>query len=355
MQPDLSVVIPCYNEQECLHELHARVSAACLSAVGEHYEIVLINDGSRDRTWAIMQELASRDPRLMCVNLSRNHGHQLALTAGLSVCHGQRILVIDADLQDPPELLGDMLACMEAEQADVVYGQRRQREGETVFKKASAAAFYRLLSSMAEIDIPLNTGDFRLMSRRALDVFLAMPEQSRFVRGMVSWIGMKQVPFLYDRAERFAGVTKYPLRKMIRFAIDAITGFSISPLRWASHAGLWLSLLSVPLLIYVLTGWIRGDTVPGWTSVILVVTVLGAVQMMMLGLLGEYVGRLYMQSKTRPLFVIKDVLSLRAMPMRVPLGYVATDAFQQPDLAAGTSVPASATEPAPWRDAGRRA
>lgn len=232
MTVKLSAVVPCFNEQDCLHELHARLSDSCRSAVGEDYEIILVNDGSRDGTWAIMQELAAHDPRLFAVNLARNHGHQLALTAGLSLSQGERIFIMDADLQDPPELLSAMLARMDAEEAEVVYGQRRVRAGETAFKKATANAFYRLLSRLAEVDIPRNTGDFRLMSRRALDVILAMPEQSRFVRGMVAWIGMKQLPFLYDRAPRYAGQTKYPLRKMIGFAIDAITGFSTSPCGW---------------------------------------------------------------------------------------------------------------------------
>ncbi|MCH8683771.1 glycosyltransferase family 2 protein [Pedomonas mirosovicensis] len=326
----LSAVVPCFNEQDCLHELHARLSDACRAAVGEDYEIILVNDGSRDGTWAIMQQLAARDPRLSAVNLARNHGHQLALTAGLALCRGERIFIIDADLQDPPELLAAMLARMDAEEAEVVYGQRRVREGETAFKKVTANAFYRLLSRLAEVDIPRNTGDFRLMSRRALDVILAMPEQFRFVRGMVAWIGMKQVPFLYDRAPRYAGETKYPLRKMVRFAVDAITGFSTSPLRLASHAGLILAFLSIPLMIYVLSGWALGHTVPGWTSVILVVTILGASQMVMLGLLGEYIGRIYVQSKARPLFIIQDVVSHQAAPMAVPLGYLMGGAPKRP-------------------------
>ena len=337
----LSAVVPCFNEEECLRELHGRLSNACQSAVGEDYEIIFINDGSRDRTWQIMQELAAGDPRLSAVNLTRNHGHQLALTAGLSICRGERIFIIDADLQDPPELLSAMLECLDAEEADVVYGQRRVREGETVFKKATANGFYRLLSRLAEVDIPRNTGDFRLMSRRALDVLLAMPEQSRFVRGMVAWIGMKQVPFLYDRAPRFAGETKYPLRKMLRFAIDAITGFSTSPLRLASHAGLALAFLSIPLMIYVLSGWIMGATVPGWTSVILVVTILGASQMVMLGLLGEYIGRIYVQSQARPLFIIQDVVSHRAALSTVPLGHVMSGATRRPQHGEGFISPAA--------------
>jgi dolichol-phosphate mannosyltransferase len=206
-RPALSIVVPCYNEQGCLEMLHARVSAAAKAAVSEDYEIVLVNDGSRDGTWPLMQRLAAGDPRLVAINLSRNHGHQLALTAGLDLCAGEQVLIIDADLQDPPELLGEMRALMAAEQADVVYAVRRKREGETWFKKLTAAGFYRVLDRVTDTPIPLDTGDFRLMSRRALDAFLSLPEQARFIRGMVAWVGFRQVPFAYDRAERHAGET----------------------------------------------------------------------------------------------------------------------------------------------------
>ncbi|HEX2725172.1 MAG TPA: glycosyltransferase family 2 protein, partial [Beijerinckiaceae bacterium] len=276
MRPGLSIVVPCFNEQECLPALHQRLSAAARSAVGDDYELVLVNDGSSDRSWPIIQALAEGDPRLLAVNLSRNHGHQLALTAGLDLARGDRVLIIDADLQDPPELLGAMLETMEREAADVVYGVRSARAGETRFKRATAAAFYRLLARATEVDIPVDAGDFRLMSRRALDALLAMPEQARFIRGMVAWIGFRQVPFAYQRDERFAGVTKYPLRKMIRFALDALTGFSSAPLKLPSHAGLWLAAGSVILIGYIAWSWASGETIQGWTSLMLVVVVLGA-------------------------------------------------------------------------------
>ena len=303
----LSIVVPCYNEQECLPALHERLSKAAQAAVGEDYELVLVNDGSRDRTWPMMRDLAVEDPRLVAVNLSRNHGHQLALTAGLDLCRGDKILIIDADLQDPPELLGDMLETMRREGADVVYGVRSSRAGETRFKRATAAAFYRMLARATEVDIPVDAGDFRLMSRRALDVLLSMPEQARFIRGMVAWIGFRQVPFAYRRDERFAGETKYPLRKMVRFALDALTGFSSAPLKLASHAGLWLAAGSVLIVIYILIAWLAGRSIPGWTSLMLVVVVLGAVQMFVLGLLGEYIGRLYSQAKQRPLYIVQEI------------------------------------------------
>jgi glycosyltransferase involved in cell wall biosynthesis len=303
----LSIVVPCFDEEACLPTLHQRLTAAARGAVGEDYEIVLINDGSRDGSWPVMQQLAASDPHVVAINLSRNHGHQLALTAGLDLCRGDTILIIDADLQDPPELLPAMLKTMREQDADVVYGVRKSRAGETAFKRATAHGFYRLLSRATEVDIPLDAGDFRLMSRRALDALLAMPEQARFIRGMVAWIGFRQVPFAYDRHERFAGETKYPLGKMIRFALDALTGFSSAPLKLASHAGLLLSFGSVLLILYIAYAWLAGRSIQGWTSLMLIVVVLGAIQMFVLALMGEYIGRLYNEAKRRPLYVVQEV------------------------------------------------
>ena len=320
-RPALSIVVPCYNEAACLGLLHARIGAAARAAVGDSYEIVLVNDGSRDASWPTMQALAAGDPHLVAVNLSRNHGHQLALTAGLDLCSGEQILIIDADLQDPPELLSDMRATMAAEGADVVYAVRRKREGETIFKKLTAAAFYRVLDRVTDTPIPLDTGDFRLMSRRALDALLAMPEQARFIRGMVAWVGFRQVPFLYDRAERHAGESKYPLSKMVRFALDAVTGFSTAPLRFASHLGLALTGATLLTLVYVAWSWLMGTTIQGWTSLMLVVLFMGAMQMFVLGMIGEYLGRLYVESKRRPLYLVADI----AGPVRgtATLGFAA--------------------------------
>ena len=332
-RPALSVVIPCYNEAACLELLHARVSAAAQAAVGDDHEIVLINDGSKDDSWAVMQRLAAGDPHVVAINLSRNHGHQLALTAGLDLCAGAQILIIDADLQDPPELLSEMRRTMVEQQADVVYAVRRKRAGETVFKKATAAAFYRVLDRVTDTPIPLDTGDFRLMSRRSLDALLAMPEQARFIRGMVAWVGFRQVPFPYDRAERHAGETNYPLGKMIRLAFDAVTGFSTAPLRWASHVGLALTGVSALLVVYIILGWLTGSAVQGWTSTMLVTVVLGAVQMFVLGMIGEYLGRLYIESKRRPLYLVADV----AGPVmgRPQLGFVS----DVPEIAVSASAP----------------
>jgi dolichol-phosphate mannosyltransferase len=328
----LSIVVPCFNEEQCLPALHQRLTAAAQTTFGKDYEIVLVNDGSRDRSWEIMQRLSSDDDHVVGINLSRNHGHQLALTAGLDLARGDTILIIDADLQDPPELLAPMVETMRKEGADVVYGVRRSRAGETAFKRATAHGFYRLLARATDVDIPLDAGDFRLMTRRALEVLLAMPEQARFIRGMVAWLGFKQVPILYDRNERLAGETKYPFSKMFRFALDALTGFSSAPLKLASHAGLALAMGSVLIVLYILYAWIAGQSIQGWTSLMLVVVVLGAVQMFVLALMGEYIGRLYNEAKRRPLYIVQEITQADGRKGR--LGQVA-DAVANKDSPGG--------------------
>jgi dolichol-phosphate mannosyltransferase len=308
--PALSVVVPCYNEAEGLAELHRRVVAAVTPHFGDDFEIVLVNDGSRDATWAGMVALSDADPRVLAVNLARNHGHQLALTAGLGQAAGELIFILDADLQDPPELIGPMLELVRAGN-DVVYGQRRKRDGETAFKRATASVFYRLLDRLVDVDIPRDTGDFRLMTRRVLNVLQAMPERYRFVRGMVSWVGFKQAPLPYDREARFAGETKYPLHKMISFAIDAITSFSVAPLRIASWMGVCAGLGAMLMLAYVLGAWVMGYAISGWTSTLAIILVLGSTQLMILGIMGEYLGRMYMEAKRRPLYIIDEVHGVR--------------------------------------------
>jgi len=307
----LSVVVPCFNEAAGISELYRRLKNSCREAVGDDHEIVLVDDGSPDETWRHIRELAEGDSRVVGVNLSRNHGHQLALTAGLTVCRGNRILIIDADLQDPPELLRKMMAVMDREEADVVYGQRISRAGESWHKRATANLFYRLLARLTDVAIPPDTGDFRLITRRALAVLQSMPEQHRFIRGMVAWVGFKQLPVHYHRAERFAGTTKYPLAKMLRLAFDAITGFSTQPLRISLYLGMFFGSASAALLVYTLVGWLCFRTVQGWTSLMAVMLMLGCAQMLLLGIIGEYLGRLYMQSKQRPLFVIADIVRPR--------------------------------------------
>lgn len=310
----LSVVIPCYNEADSLDELHRRVGKACQEAVGTSYEIVLVNDGSIDETKSHIAALCADDPRVVLIDLSRNYGHQLALSAGLEFCRGDRVLVLDADLQDPPELLSQMMALMD-EGHDVVYGRRAKREGETAFKRLSASLFYRLLGRLVDIEIAPDTGDFRLMNRRVVDQLNAMPERYRFIRGMVSWIGFSQVAILYTREPRFAGQTKYPLRKMIAFAIDAVTSFSTVPLRMASHLGLAFGILGMIALGWTLVSWLIGSTVEGWASLASVVLILGSVQLFVLGIFGEYLGRMYMETKGRPLFVVREVVTSRSTVM----------------------------------------
>ncbi|ALL56279.1 glycosyltransferase [Mycobacterium haemophilum DSM 44634] len=305
-RPTLSVVAPCYDEQEVLPEFLRRVGAV-LDVMGGTSEIILVDDGSHDRTWEIMAKTAIEDSRIVGVRLMRNHGHQLALTAGLSVCRGDRVLIIDADLQDPPELLPDMMALMD-QGADVVYGHRRHREGEDMFKRASASLFYRALSRVTDVDIPCDTGDFRLITRGVLDVLLAMPERHRFVRGMVAWIGGKQVPLVYDRKPRMAGESKYPFTKMVRFAADAVCGFSVMPLRASMMLGWVMAFVGFAFAVWSSMGAILGQTVPGWSSLAAAIGILSGMQFLILGAIGAYLGRLYDQAKGRPLFMIRETV-----------------------------------------------
>jgi len=305
-RPALSVVAPCFNEQEVLPEFLRRIHAV-LDGIGGSSEIVLVDDGSRDGTWQVMTEAAAKSPRVVGVRLMRNHGHQLALTAGLTVCRGERVLIIDSDLQDPPELLPDMMKLMD-QGADVVYGQRRQRDGESLFKRLSAAAFYRLIGRLTDVAIPTDAGDFRLVNRRVLDLLLGMPERHRFLRGMIAWIGGKQVPLPYDRQARAAGHSKYPLAKMVRFAADAITAFSVVPLMASMTIGWIMAAIGFAFFVYSIVGWLLDANLPGWTSLMAAVGLLGGMQFLMLGIIGAYLGRLYDQSKGRPLFMIRDIV-----------------------------------------------
>jgi dolichol-phosphate mannosyltransferase len=302
----ISAVAPCYNEAAVLVEFHRRMSAAS-SSVTDDYEIVLVNDGSSDNSWPVLLSLAAEDPHVVAINLSRNHGQQLALTAGLAYCRGERIFIIDADMQDPPELLSEMMALCDRG-ADIVYGKRRSRAGESIFKRLTAFLFYRVLNLFTDQHIPEDAGDFRLITRRVLDVLKSMPENHRFIRGMVSWVGFQQVPLLYDRSPRFAGETKYPLRKMLRFALDAITSFSVRPLRLAFYAGGVFCAVSILLLAYSIGAYFVDKTIRGWTSIMAVMLFFLAAQLLVLGLIGEYVGRLYMETKHRPLFIVEDIV-----------------------------------------------
>jgi dolichol-phosphate mannosyltransferase len=306
--PRLSVVAPCYNEEASLPAFVERMGAACAGAVGEAYEIVLVNDGSRDATWAVIQAEAERRPGIVGVNLARNHGHQLAVTAGLNLARGERVLIIDADLQDPPELLPEMLARMD-QGFDVVYGRRRTRAKESPFKLATASLFYRVLQRIADVDIPPDTGDFRLMSRRIVDRLNAMPEHDRFIRGMVAWLGGRQTEILYDRDPRYAGETHYTLMKMIRLAVAGLTSFSTAPLRTASLLALVGMGIAAAVMLYALIAFFQGNVARGWTSLALITAFFGIGQLGCLAIIGAYLGRTYMQVKGRPLYLIDEIVA----------------------------------------------
>ena len=303
----LSVVAPCYNEEETLPAFVGRMVEACRTVAGESFELLLVNDGSRDGTWPLIQQLAQTTPGVVGVNLARNYGHQLAVTAGLKLARGERVLVIDADLQDPPELLLELSARMD-EGYDVVYAQRRSRAKESAFKLVTADLFYRLLGGMSEVPIPHNVGDFRLMSRRAVDRLNAMPEQDRFLRGMVAWMGGRQTEVLYDRDPRYAGETGYTLKKMIKLATAGITSFSTVPLKLAVVLAAAGAAIAFGLLLYVVVGFVTGHVARGWTSLAMMMVFFGVGQFLCLAVMGAYIGRIFLEVKARPLYFIDDVV-----------------------------------------------
>lgn len=304
----LSIVVPCYNEDVVLRDFHRRTVGILEQSPDISFEIIYADDGSSDQTPERLRELQATDSRVRVVTLSRNFGHQVAVTAGLEHAGGDAVVVIDADLQDPPEVIPEMVARWR-DGYHVVYGMRAKREGETTFKLWTAKVFYRFINRVSEVEIPLDVGDFRLMDRQVVDVLLTMPERDRFLRGMVSWIGFKQVAVIYDRAARHAGKTKYPLLKMLRFAVDSVISFSFVPLRLAIWMGFAAIAASVAGIIYALviriytTTWVRG-----WASIFTAVLFLGGVQLITLGIVGEYVGRIYAEVKLRPLYVVKQRL-----------------------------------------------
>lgn len=310
--PFLSVVVPCFNESEGLPELHRRVAATC-SGLFQPYEIVLVNDGSTDATWSVMKDLCQRDCHIVAINFSRNFGQQAALTAGLAHARGKRILVLDADLQDPPELLPAMLALVE-DGADVVHGRRRSRAGETWLKRVTAWVFYRLLARWSNRLIVRDVGEFRLLTRRAADAVLGLPERHRFMRGLVGWVGFRQASIDYDRAERFAGATHWPLGKMARLATDAITAFSSRPLELSAWIGLAACAVGAGLLTWFAAAWLLFGYVLSALGLLACFSLLSGLQMSMLGILGAYVGRLYEESCRRPLFIVSDIISAATRP-----------------------------------------
>ena len=325
LRPRLSVVAPCYNEEAALPLFVERMLDACQRCADGAFEIILVNDGSADNTWACMRALATTRPGVVAIDLARNHGHQLAVSAGLSVARGERVLVIDADLQDPPELLGEMMTRMD-EGFDVVFGRRRARAGESAFKRATAHGFYRLLSRISEVDIPVDVGDFRLMTRDIVDKLNAMPEQDRFLRGMVAWLGGRQTDVLYDRDTRSAGETGYSLAKMLRLAAAGITSFSTAPLQLAALATGLGVLVGVGIAAYVLRAAIAGETVPGWTSLALVLVFFSCAQLACLAIMSLYISRIFKQVKQRPLFLIQERV---ASPVRIGLAPASMPASEE--------------------------
>lgn len=310
----LSVVIPCFNEEPVLASTHDRLTRAVQAIEEFDYELIFVDDGSTDDTFRVLAEIQTRDPRTRVIRLARNFGHQIAVTAGLEAATGDAIVVIDADLQDPPELILEMVNLWR-QGNHVVYGSRIARAGESRFKLMTAKAFYRLINRFSDTQMPVDTGDFRLMDRKVVDVLLSMPERGRFLRGMVSWIGFQQVPLPYNREARPAGTSKYPLLKMIQFAMDGIISFSVLPLRLAALTGLitiWLALLGIIVaIIDRLFGLYDLRLGRGWASLFVAVLFMGGVQLLTLGVMGEYLGRIYTEVKRRPLYAVRERLGFR--------------------------------------------
>ena len=309
----LSIVIPVYNEEEIVHKLFERLEGLKeplfekLEIKEEELEVIFVNDGSSDKTFSLLYELVSKNRGYKLINLSRNHGHQLTITAGIEKSGGEAVVIMDGDLQDPPEFILDMYSKYK-EGYDVVYAKRKKRKGETFFKLATARMFYLLLRKLSTIDIPLDTGDFRLMSRRVALALSSMREKHRFIRGMVSWVGYKQIGLEYERQERYAGETKYPLKKMMKFAIDGITSFSTFPLKLSTYFGFLSAALGFFYAIYVFyLKLFTVETVAGWSSLMVVILFLGGVQLFSLGVIGEYIGRINDEVKNRPLYLIEGI------------------------------------------------
>ncbi len=305
-----SVVVPVYNEELVVNETYRRLKNV-MESTGEPYEIIFVNDGSRDGTREIVTGLCRQDKNVKLIDLSRNFGHQLAITAGMDNASGQAVIVIDADLQDPPEVIIEMIKKWK-EGYDVVYGKRIKRKGETFFKRFTAKLFYRLLKGIADVDVPQDVGDFRLIDRKVCDALKLLPERNRYVRGLISWLGFRQTGVEFVRDERFAGESKYPLKKMIKFAMDAITSFSYRPVKIATYVGTVISAASfIYLIVVVIQKLFTRTTVPGWASIVAINLFFNGIILIMLGIIGEYIGRIYDESKRRPLYIIREKIGFK--------------------------------------------
>src|SRR5271157_125139 len=313
VQPLYSIVAPVFNEEETLPHFYKRV-VDVMEGIGEPFELVLINDGSSDGSFLKMQDIHQRDPRVIVIDFSRNFGHQIAISAGLDNARGKAVIIIDSDLQDPPEVIPDLIQRWK-DGAEVVYAQRSRRKGETRFKLLTAAAFYRLIKRITSINIPHDTGDFRLLDRSVVDALVKMREHHRFMRGLAAWVGFRQEAVLYERQERFAGTTKYPLSKMIRFSLDAITSFSHVPLELVTSSGFILAAISLIGILIAAGLRIFTGAIIGQASTLILVLFLGGVQLIFLGIIGEYLGRIYDEVRQRPLFIVREVLDADSLPV----------------------------------------
>ncbi len=305
----LSVIVPMYYEEEVAYEFYNRLKNV-VKKIDFNYEIIFVNDGSKDNTLMILKGIANEDLNVRIIDFSRNFGHQVAVTAGILNCKGDLAVVIDADLQYPPELIIDMIKEWE-KGFDVVYAKRKTRKGESKFKLVTAKYFYKILSNLADIDIPKDTGDFRLIDKKVIESFKEMPERNRFIRGMISWVGFKQTFVEYNRDERFAGETKYPLKKMIKFATDGIISFSSKPLKVMSSLGILTLVVSFLILLYSIISKLYGNTSSGWTSIMCVLVFFSGVQLLSLGIIGEYIARIYDESKNRPLYLVNEKVNFK--------------------------------------------
>ncbi len=305
-----SVIVPMYNEEDVIIETHRRLTQV-MDSIGESYEIIFINDGSRDNTRSMIHDICNKNKNIKMIDFARNFGHQIAITAGMDYAAGECMVIIDGDLQDPPELIPDMINKWR-EGYDVVYGKRKSRQGESFFKKITAKAYYRILRGLTNVDIPVDTGDFRLIDRKVSEALKQLPERSRYVRGLMSWVGFKQIAIEFERSERFAGETKYPLKKMLKLAMDGIMSFSYKPLKFASYIGAILSGISFLYLIAVLIQklFLPETSQSGWTSLIAVSLFFNGIILLMLGIIGEYIGRIYEEAKGRPLYVISQLKNM---------------------------------------------
>lgn len=304
-----SVVVPLYNEELVIQETYKRLKKV-MDGLEEPYELIFVNDGSRDATVRLALEICAADSKVKFIDFSRNFGHQIAITAGMDYSCGESIVVIDADLQDPPEVIPQMISKWK-EGYDVVFGKRIKRQGETFFKKLTAKVFYRFLRSMTDVDIPVDTGDFRLIDRKVCDALKSVNERSRYIRGIISWLGFKHTGVEFTRDKRFAGETKYPLKKMLKFAFDAITSFSYKPLKLASYTGVTISILSFAyLLVVIFQRVVIGNTIAGWASTLAVSLFFNGIVLIILGIIGEYIGRIYDEVKGRPLYIVRDTQNI---------------------------------------------